>query len=171
MLTNNEYVQTLKLFFKNKLVLVNGGYNSIVTKLTQRPSVYQLKSWAKFNASNFDGLQFFAGILKDKTSFVSASSCSFKLFSISVDDNWTETLIATIPGTQLPDKRWKGVINQSSLNPVDTTGEISFKLQVEMTRLGETYSEIYFFNHLGIYGSFIRLSQEVDFLGITKKDL
>lgn len=171
MLTNNSYIQTLKVGFKKKLVLTSGGYNSIVTKITQKKSEYKLQIWAKFNASTFDGLQFFAGLTKDGYSFATAGSCTFKLYSISIDDNWTETLIATIPGTALPDKRWKASVSQAVLNPVDTTGEVSFRLHVEMGRVNKTYSEIYFFNHLGIYGSFIRLSQEVDFLGITKKDL
>lgn len=174
MLISNTYTQTLKTCFRKKLVLVSGaGYNSIVTKLTHRScekTDYQVKAWAKFDASSFDGLQFFAGLLKGK-SFRTAASCTFKLFSVSIDDNWTETLIATIPGTPLSDGRWKGSITQSLLNPIDTTGEISFKIQVDLTRLGKEYSEVYFFNHLGIYGSFIRLSQEVDFLSITKKDL
>jgi hypothetical protein len=174
MLTNNNYTQPLKVCFKKKVVITpNAAYNSIVTNVKHRACPtddFKIQSWAKFDAENFDGIQVFAGLFKRK-SFGSAASCTFKIYSISVDDNWTETLLSTQSGTALGDGRFRGIFNEASLNPVEQTGEITFKLEVELTRLGKTYSETYFFNHLGIYGSFIRLSQEVDFLSITKKDL
>lgn len=173
MLTNNNYTQPLKICFKRKMVICpNSAYNSILVKYNHKPCTDDLKiqSWAKFDAENFDGIQVFAGLFKNK-GFKSAASCTFSIYSISVDDNWTETLLSTQSGTALGDGRFRGIFNEASLNPAEQTGEITFKLEVELTRLGKTYSETYFFNHLGIYGSFIRLSQEVDFLSITKKDL
>lgn len=173
MLTNNNYTQPLKICFKRKMVVCpNSAYNTILVKYNHKPCTDDLKiqSWAKFDAENFDGIQVFAGLFKNK-GFKSAASCVFSIYSISVDDNWTEALLSTQSGTALGDGRFRGIFNESSLNPAEQTGEITFKLEVELTRLGKTYSETYFFNHLGIYGSFIKLSQEVDFLSITKKDL
>ncbi|NDD83812.1 hypothetical protein EBZ38_05940 [bacterium] len=173
MLTNNNYVQPLKLCFKNKMIISPGSaYNSIVTKYNHKAcngTDLKIQSWAKFDAENFDGIQVFAGLFKK--GFKSAASCTFRIYSISVDDNWTETLLSTQSGVSLGDGRFRGIFNEASLNPAEQTGEITFKLEVELIRLGKSYSETYFFNHLGIYGSFIRLSQEVDFLSITKKDL
>ena len=174
MLNNNNYVQPLKICFKNKMLICPGSaYTSIVTKYNHRPcdkDRYKIQSWAKFDAENFDGIQVFAGLFKNK-GFKSAASCTFKIYSISVDDNWVETLLSTQVGTPLSGGRFKGMFSEVSLAPSEQTGEITFKLEVELVRLGQTYNETYFFNHLGIYGSFIRLSQEVDFLSITKKDL
>lgn len=173
MLTNNNYTQPLKICFKRKMVVCpNSAYNSILVKYNHKPCTddFKIQSWAKFDAENFDGIQVFAGLFKNK-GFKSAASCTFSIYSISVDDNWVETLLSTQSGTALGDGRFRGIFNEASLNPAEQTGEITFKLEVELTRLGKTYSETYFFNHLGIYGSFIRLSQEVDFLSITKKDL
>lgn len=174
MFTNNNYTQPLKICFKNKMVVTPGAnYNSIVTKLSHRAcdsDSYKIKTWAKFDAENFDGIQVVGGLIKNKT-YTSIASITFKIYSISVDDNWTEALLATLPGTALGDGRFKAMFSEVNLAPSEQTGEVSFKLEVEITRLNKTYSETYFFNHLGIYGSFIRLSQEVDFLSITKKDL
>jgi hypothetical protein len=174
MLTNNNYTQPLKVCFKNKMVITpNAAYNSIVTNVKHRAcsaTNLKLQSWAKFDAENFDGIQVVAGLLKNK-SIRSAASCTFKVYSISVDDNWTETLLSTQSGIAMGDGRFKAMFSEVNLAPSEQTGEVSFKLEVEMNRLGQTYNETYFFNHLGIYGSFIRLSQEVDFLSITKKDL
>lgn len=170
---NNKYVQPLKLGFKNKhIVSLCNDYNSIMTKVSHRSvsdSDYSIKAWLKFNTNTFDGIQMFAGLMKNKQ-FKSIGSCTFKIYSISVDDNWTETLLVTSAGSVMPDGRFKATATESSLSPAELTGEITFKMEVDITRANKNYNEVYFFNHVGIYDSFIKLKQEVEFLDITKLD-
>jgi hypothetical protein len=170
---NNKYVQPLKLGFKNKhIISLCNDYNSIMTKVSHKPisdSDYSIKAWLKFNAETFDGIQMFAGLMKNKQ-FKSIGSCTFKIYSISTDDNWVETLLVTSSGTALPDGRFKATATEAALSPAELIGEITFKMEVDITRANKNYSEVYFFNHIGIYGSFIQLKQDVDFLDITKLD-
>jgi hypothetical protein len=123
----------------------------------------------KFNSNTFDGVQIVAGLLKIKR-FISIASCTFKIYSVSVDNLWTENLITTISGNNLGDNRFSAIVSQSVINPVELSGDITFKLEVDITRLNKTYSESFFFNHLGIYDSFLRLKQDVEYLDITKLD-
>ncbi len=168
---NNNYVQPLKLSFKNKKVItLCANYNCIMTKVTHKVSNnFKIHSWMKFNTNSFDGVQLVAGLFKGK-SIKTIGTCNFKIYAISTDDNWTETLIASVAGTALTDGRFKAVLTDANLTPAELEGEISFKLEVDITRADKTFSDTYFFNHLGIYGSFIRLKQDVEFLDITKLD-
>jgi len=170
---NNNYVQPLKLCFKNKTVVTPScNYNSLMTKTTHRgcnESDYKIKSWMKFNSETFDGIQVIAGLYKNnKTKTI--GTCDFKVYSISIDDNWTETLLFSGSGTPLPNGSFSLVIPENSMSPSDITGEVSFKLEVRIERVNKKYDDFYYFNHIGLYGSFIRLKKEVEFLDLTKLD-
>jgi len=173
MTLNNKYVQPLKLCFKNRHVLSpSSSYNSIVTKISHRACTdqdYKVKAWMRFNSNTFDGIQMIAGLQKGKR-FKSIASCTFKIYAFSVDDLWSETLLVTANGSALPDGRFQATATESTLSPVSLDGEITFKLEVDIERSGKTYTDTYYFNHIGIYDSFIRLKQNVEFLDITKLD-
>lgn len=173
MTLNNKYVQPLKLCFKNRHVLSpSSNYNSLLTKVSHKACIdsdYKIKAWMRFNANTFDGVQMIAGLQKGKR-LKSIGSCTFKIYAFSVDDLWTETLLVTSIGTPLPDGRFTANAVESSLAPIGLDGEITFKLEVDIERSGKTYTDVYYFNHLGIYDSFIKLKQEVEFLDITKLD-
>lgn len=170
---NNKYVQPLKLSFKNKKVItLAANYNCIMTKVShkaQNDCDFKIQSWMKFNTDSFDGVQLVAGFFKGKVK-KTIGSCNFKVYAISTDDSWTETLIASVSGIALVDGRFKAVLTDANLTPAELEGELSFKLEVEILRAGKTFNDVYFFNHIGIYGSFIRLKQDVEFLDITKLD-
>lgn len=173
MLINNSYIQPLKLSFKNKKVItLVANYNCIIPKVSHKAPTtndYKVKSWMKFNTNSFDGVQLVAGLFKGKA-IKTIGTCNFKIYAISTNDNWTETLIATVSGTALTDGRFKAVLTDLDLAPIELEGEISFKLEVDILRSGKTFNDIFFFNHIGIYGSFIKLKQDVEFLHITKLD-
>lgn len=171
--TNNKYTQPIKLGFKNKMVVTpSTSYNSILTKVSHtsiKPSDFKVKAWLRFNTDTFDGVQMVASLSKGKRN-LSIGSCTFKIYSISTDNNWTETLLVTLAGTSLPDGRFTANTPESSLSPADLTGEITYKLEVDIIRGTKTYNEIYYFSHIGIYGSFISLKQDIEFLDLTKLD-
>jgi hypothetical protein len=98
------------------------------------------------------------------------ASCTFKIYSIDVTDTWEETLLVTLSGNPINGNRFSASTSETSLAPTSLTGELSYKMEVEITRLGKTYSEEFYFNHIGIYDSFVRLKGDVDFLDITKLD-
>jgi hypothetical protein len=173
MLTNNQYVQPLKLSFNNKKVITpNAAYNSIVTKVSfEKPTNkdFKVKAWLRFNSDTLDGVQMIGSLVRGKST-KSIANCTFKIYSIDVTDTWEETLLVTLSGNPINGNKFSASTPETSLAPTSLTGELSYKMEVEVTRLGKTYSEVFYFNHIGIYDSFVRLKSDVDFLDITKLD-
>jgi len=173
MLTNNQYVQPLKLSFNNKKVITpNAAYNSIVTKVSfEKPTDkdFKVKAWMRFNSDTFDGVQMIGSLFRGKSAKTIAS-CTFRIYSVNVDNTWAETLLVTVAGSNVGGNKFSASTPESSLAPTALTGELTYKMEVELTRLGKTYTDAFYFNHIGIYDSFIRLKNDVEFLDITKLD-
>jgi hypothetical protein len=174
MLTNSQYIQPLKLSFNNKKVITpNAAYNSIVTKVSfEKPQNrdFKVKAWLRFNSNTFDGVQLVGSLVRGKDTKTIAN-CTFKVYSIDLTDSWVETLRTTVSGTAISGNRFSASVLEAALAPADLTGEITYKIEVTVTRFGKAYSDVFYFNHLGIYDSFIRLKNDLEFLDITKKDL
>jgi hypothetical protein len=98
------------------------------------------------------------------------ASCTFRIYSVNVDNTWAETLLVTVAGSNVGGNKFSASTPESSLAPTALTGELTYKMEVELTRLGKTYTDAFYFNHVGIYDSFIRLKNDVEFLDITKLD-
>jgi hypothetical protein len=173
MLTNNQYVQPLKVSFNNKKVIAAGAaYNSIVTKVSyEKPQKrdYKVKAWLRFNSNTFDGVQLVGSLVRGKDTKTIAG-CTFKVYSIDLTNSWVETLRTTVSGTSIPGNRFSASVLEAAIAPASLTGEMTYKIEVDVTRLGKLYSDVFYFNHLGIYDSFIRLKNDVEFLDITKLD-
>jgi hypothetical protein len=173
MLTNNQYVQPLKLSFNNKKVITpNAAYNSIVTKVSfEKPTNkdFKVKAWMRFNSDTFDGVQMIGSLFRGKSAKTIAS-CTFRIYSVDINNTWAETLLVTTTGSDVGENRFSANTPESTLAPTTLTGELTYKLEVEITRLGKTYSDIFYFNHIGIYDTAIRLRKRIDFLAITKLD-
>lgn len=169
-LVKTEYVQTLKAKFYEKTLLTK--HSQVLTKLSYiKPkfSDYKIRSWAKFESDNFDGIQLIAGLFL-QNSPKTCGTCTFKIYAISTDDNWTETLIATLSGTEISGKRFKASLSEASLAPLQLTGEVSFRVEVELTRVDKTYKDFFYVNHIGIFGEVFILKKDVKFLELTKLD-
>jgi hypothetical protein len=173
MLTNNQYVQPLKLSFNNKKVITpNAAYNSIVTKVSfEKPTNkdFKVKAWMRFNSDTFDGVQMVASLVNGKNTRTIAG-CTFRIYSVDVDNTWAETLLVTTTGSNVGDNKFSASTPESSLAPTALTGELTYKMEVELTRLGKTYTDVFYFNHVGIYDTTVRLRKRIDFLAITKLD-
>ncbi len=125
---------------------------------------------AKFNEDTFDNIQIIAYLRNIQNFGISgASGCTFKIYRIGAP-NWTETLIATIPGVLQSNNYFYANPNLSSLSPIDFRGGESIMIEATVTRFTEGYTDRIYVNHLGIYDNVTRLRQEVEFLDITKKD-
>ena len=173
MLTNNQYVQPLKVSFNNKKVITpNAAYNSIVTKSSFEKlsnKDFKIKAWMRFNSDTFDGVQMVGSLFRGKNAKTSAS-CTFRIYSVDVDNTWAETLLVTATGSDVGGNKFSASTPESSLAPTALTGELTYKMEVEITRLGKTYTDAFYFNHIGIYDTTVRLRKRIDFLAITKLD-
>jgi len=171
---NNHYVQPLKFCTQNPLVLTPSAYyNSVLLTKKHRSCALQFNDqdlvvWAKFKTVDFDGINLIAFINKnDKKKQI--GSCRFKVYSISTDDNWDETLIfdSTIIS---PGPSAKLHVPQVDLDPLELDGEFTMSVEAEIVVRNKSYKKKIYVNHLGVYDSIFRLRQEVEFLDITKVD-
>jgi hypothetical protein len=173
MLTNNKYTQPLKASFNNKKIIApNAAYNSIATKVSfEKPTNkdFKVKAWMRFNSDTFDGVQMIGSLVRGKNA-KSIATCNFKIYSVDVSNTWAETLLVSVAGTDVGGNRFSANTPESTLAPTTLTGELTYKLEVEITRLGKIYSDVFYFNHIGIYDTAVRLRKRIDFLAITKLD-
>lgn len=142
------------------------GPSSLLSKSTQI-----LKIAAKFNENSFDNIEMAAYLLDSKNGAIANSATAvFRVYRISGSD-WTETLVNTFNGAQLSNHYFYVNATLASLVPVDFQGGESIMIEVSVQRLGITYFERAYFNHLGVYDNLLRLRRDVEFLDVTKKDL
>jgi hypothetical protein len=174
MLTNNHYVQPFKLRTGRNIVLTPGSsYNSVLftqSHMATTPKDYQLNLWAKFAQNNFDGIHVLS-YLEKTGDIVQSTNYTFKIYSISTDSNWAETLVATKPGVALPDGSFKCEVTAAEFpSPIVLDGDLTFAVEVTCNRVRNKYIKKIYVNHLGVYDSIVRLRKKVDFLTITKLD-
>lgn len=172
---NNKYTQPLKLRMGRKIVLTPGcDYNCVL--FTQRHRAFDIKNqrislWAKFNTNTFDGIQIVAWLEGNDGDAISSGSCQFKVYYLDVTDNWSQSLIFTGSGTA-SGLKWVASPNQASLGPTnDFSGSRTIMVEASILKWGQLYTKKVYVNHLGIYNSFVRLKNDVEFLDISKADL
>jgi len=142
------------------------GPNSSLSNSTQL-----IKITAKFDDSTFNNLKVVAYLYDQRNASVAnASTCSFNFYQITTPD-WTEVLLNTSNGTQLSNNYFYLNPILSTFAPMDFQGGDTLMIEATIVRLGITYRDRVYVNHLGIYDNVTRLRQDVDFLSITKKDL
>lgn len=173
-LVSKHWHQNIKMsIFKNKQILNQASdYSCLLVKTQFRPQTedsYSIKSWAKFETVNFDGINLIAGLYK-RARLRTIGSCVFRVFAESTDSLWTEVLITTISGTTLSDGRFKADIPESAFGSIYLDGEVTLRIEVDITRQNKTFKDVFYVNHVGIYGSFFVLKKKVEFLELTKLD-
>jgi hypothetical protein len=142
------------------------GPNSSLSTSTQA-----IKIAAKFNEDTFNNIQIVSYLYDSKNmSVASSANCVFNIYKISAPD-WTETFVTSLNGTLLSNNYFYANPLLSGLSAIDFRGGESIMIEVSVVRLGVTYRDRAYFNHLGIYDNVNRLRQDVEFLDITKKDL
>lgn len=130
-----------------------------------------IKITARFDDSTFNNLKVIAYLYDAQNASVgNAGSCSFKFYKVNTPD-WTETLINTSSGTQLANNYFYLNPTLSTFPSMNFQGGDTLMIEATIVRLGVTYRDRVYINHLGIYDNVTRLRQDVDFLSITKKDM
>lgn len=141
------------------------GPNSELTNSAQI-----IKIAARFDDTTFDKIKVTAYLYDTQNaSIANAANCSFKIYKVNTPD-WTETLITTLSGSQLPNSYYYINPTISSLTGVNLDGGDTLMFEATIVRSGTTYRDRVYVNHMGIYDSFIRLKHQVQFLDLTKQD-
>ena len=174
MTINNKYVQPLGMNLSPYMIVTpNVDYNSIIFRNTQRFNTtdnLDLKIWAKLDGDTGENLhlKFF---LFNGDKILSGGSCSFTIYAVSLDDSYSETEIFTGSGILQTDGSFIQDVPYSSFSiPTDMDGERTLLVKASIPRKSTVFKNKEYFNHIGIYDSFIRLRNKVNFLAITKKD-
>lgn len=129
-----------------------------------------VKLAAKFDDNSFNNINIVAYLYDSKNNAISnAANCQFDLFVVSTPD-WTENFLTSISGSQLPNSYYYANPLLSSIGSLDFFGGDTLMIQASMVRLGITYRERIYVNHLGIFDNISRLRADVEFLEVTKKD-
>jgi hypothetical protein len=169
---DSEESQTLKQDSSQRFIVNNGpewqiifGPNSAFSSSSQI-----LKIAAQFDTDDFSSIKFAAYLFNTATGSIdNAGSCTFKIYRVHPPD-WSESLIVTIPGSQLSNHYFFSDVLSTSLSPAELDGDSTLMIEATMVRLGQTYRDRIYVNHLGVYDSIVRLRNDIEFLDITKKD-
>jgi len=169
---NQDENQILKMDSNSRFIVNDSfswqflfGPNSSLTNTTPL-----IKVSARFDDDTFSNIKM-VGYLYDPVtaSIVNAATCSFKIFKVT-SLTWEDTPILTVPGVQLLNNYFYADPNTNLMPSVDFFGGESIMIEATVVRLGITYRDRVYFNHLGIYDNVDRLRKQVEFLDLTKQD-
>lgn len=169
---NSEENQWLKVDHSSRFIQNSGpewqflfGINSALT-----PSDFVLKLSAKFDELLLGTIKMVGYLYSPSNATIgNLSTCTFKVFNITIPD-WTEVLIDTFSGVQLSNSYFYSNPTIADLAPSILNGASSLMIECTATRLGVTYRDRVYFNHLGVYDSIVNLKRDINYLELTKVD-
>lgn len=145
------------------------GPNSVLSNSSQ-----VIKLAAQLDTNTLDKIRITGYLYNPKTGAVDSSSgITFSIYRVNdiTNPKWNDVFITTLNGTLQNNAYYFSEIDISDLTGASMDGDTTLMIEGVATRLGITYRDRIYVNHLGVYESVIRLRQDVDFLNITKKDL
>jgi len=158
---------------KNSVKVTTLSHHKNIVPLTRNRPLYiaQIESivWAKYDVDNFDGI-YLTGFLSYKNEIVSSGSFDFKVYAVSTDNNWSETLIVSKANVKLSDGKNVAHVTLADLGSLAFDGDFTIAVECVIPRQNRSFYKKIYVNHLGIYENVFRLKQDVEFLEITKKD-
>jgi hypothetical protein len=137
-------------------------------------SAQVLKIAAQLNTNTLDKIRFTGYLYNPKTGAIdSSSSVIFNIYSVTdiASPRWDDVFVTSVTGVQQSNSYYFAEVSISSFVGLSLDGDTTLMIEAVATRLGITYRDRIYVNHLGVYESVVRLRQDVDFLNITKKDL
>lgn len=101
-----------------------------------------------------------------------AASITFKVYKVTdiTTPKWDDQLITTLTGILQSNSYYFKDIDISALTGTSLDGDTTLMIEGTAIRLGVTYRDRIYANHLGVYSSVIQLRNDVDFLDVTKLD-
>lgn len=129
-----------------------------------------IKLAAKFDDLTFNKIKLIGYLYDVKNGAIaSGSTCELKIYKVS-DTTWEDVLITTLSATIQPNNYFYVAPDLSTLSQFDFSGGDTMMVEGAITRLGVTYRDRIYVNHLGIFDSLTRLKNKVTFLEVTKLD-
>lgn len=142
---------------------------NLASELTNSTQI--IKITGKFDDDTFTNLKIVAYLFDvQNASIANAATCQFKLYQVTSPD-WTETLLTTLPGSQLTNNYFYINPTTASLGSIDFQGGDTIMIEATIDRLGVIYRDRIYLNHLGVFDNITRLKNKVNFLEVTKKDI
>lgn len=130
-----------------------------------------LKVAAEFDKDDFSSIRFAAYLYDSANGTInSIASCQFRVHLVTTPF-WTEQFVGAFSGAPIFNSYFFADVPNSSMSAIDFFGGDTIMVEAVAVRLGKTYRERIYVNHLGIYDNAFRLRQDVDFLDITKQDV
>lgn len=101
-----------------------------------------------------------------------AASIIFNVYRVEdiTTPKWNDVFIVALTGDLQSNSYYFKDINMTSLTGTNLDGDTTLMIEGVATRLGVTYRDRIYVNHLGVYSSVVRLRQDVEFLDVTKQD-
>jgi len=137
------------------------------------PGAQVLKLAAQLDTSTLDEIRLVGYLYNPASGAVdSAATVVFYIYKVTdiTTPRWDDQLISTQTGDVQSNNYYFKSINISSLSGVNLDGDTTLMVEGVATRLGITYRDRIYVNHLGVYDSIVRLRNDVEFLDITKLD-
>jgi len=130
----------------------------------------KIKIACQFNTESFDGIKIIAYLYEDQTgSVASLGTCDFNVYKV-VTPNWQDEYLASFSGSLLPNSYMYKQLTSIDLSNITLDGDTTLMIEAVGIRLGTVFRNRIYLNHLGIFDSFTKLKQEVEWLDISKLD-
>ena len=140
---------------------------------TLNNSAQVLKLAAQLDTSTLDKIRIIGYLYNPvQGSIDNAASIVFKIYRVAdiTSPKWDDQLITTITGDLQSNSYYFKDINVSLITGASLDGDTTLMIEGVATRLGVTYRDRIYVNHLGVYDSIVRLRGDVEFLDVTKLD-
>lgn len=144
------------------------GPNSVLSNSSQ-----VLKLAAQLDTNTLDKIRIIGYLYNPVNGTVdNAASVQFTVYKVAdiTTPKWDDQPLTTVTGVVQSNNYHFVDILTSSLSGAVLDGDTTLMIEGVATRLGVTYRDRIYVNHLGVYDSIVRLRQDVEFLDITKQD-
>ena len=142
------------------------------TTSTLSASTQVFKLSGEFDTNTFAKIRLAGYLFNTESGSVdAAATCQFTVYSVANSTpTWNDTLLTSVSGSVLSNNYYYAEVLLSSIPSANLDGDTTLMVEGVATRLGKTYRDRIYINHLGVYSSIDALRKAVDYLDITKQD-
>lgn len=161
-MTIDDDCQFLKLTLKNNTILHDTDDVQTILKLSEDDVNFNVFIGGEFDTTDFSSVRFTGYLMQDNSTVLTASSCTFNIYSIG-SPGWVETLLHTQAGSIQGNNYFFADISETTLG-ILLDGDPTLMVEAVIVRLGKTYRNRVYLNQLGIYDSFFKLKRQVNII-------
>lgn len=144
------------------------NFNSSLNNSTQI-----LKLAAQLDTNTLDKIRVIGYLYNPvQGSIDNAATVTFRIFKVIdiTTPKWNDELVITLVGDLQSNNYFFKDIAISAITGASLDGDTTLMIEGIATRLGVTYRDRIYVNHLGVYESIVKLKKDIEFLDITKQD-